>query len=81
MRYSAPPTWEGKVAQVKDLAQRAAVKKRKLEVAAQDLVDRGGHHMVDAQGMAGLEGRAVDGALIDELVDAGELSVESEEGD
>ena len=30
VRYSAPPSWEGKVEQVKEMARRAAIKKRKL---------------------------------------------------
>ena len=40
-RYSAPPTWEGKVAQVQELARRAAVKKRKLTEAVEQLVAEG----------------------------------------
>lgn len=32
---------------------------------------RGGHHVVDAEGMAGLQLRAVDGGLVDEFVGAG----------
>jgi hypothetical protein len=70
-RYSAPPTWEGKVAEVQELARRAAVKKRKLTEHVEQLVAEGGHHLVDAEGMAGLELRPVDDVVIDEMVGAG----------
>ncbi len=30
VRYSAPPSWDGKVEQVKELARRAGIRKRKL---------------------------------------------------
>lgn len=70
-RYSAPLTWEGKVNEVKELARRASIKKRKLTEAVEQLVDEGGHHVVDAEGMAGLELRAVDDGLVDEMVGAG----------
>ncbi len=71
VEYSAPVSWEGKVEEIKELARRAAVKKRKLEDAAQAVVDGGGHHSVDAEGMAGVRLRPVDDGLIDELVGAG----------
>ena len=71
VEYSAPTSWEGKVEQIKELARRAAVRKRKLEDAAQVIVDGGGHHSVDAEGMAGVELRPVDDGLVDELVGAG----------
>lgn len=71
MRYSAPPSWEGKVKQVKELARRAAIKKRKLTEAVEKLVDEGGHHLVDAEGMAGLELRPVNDGMIDEVLEAG----------
>ena len=76
-RHSAPPTWEGKVAEVKELARRAAVKKRKLKEAAEQLVDEGGHHMVDAEGMAGLQLRAADDGLVDEFIGSGEIDPEA----
>jgi hypothetical protein len=69
--YSAPPSWEGKVEQVKELARRAAIKKRKLTEAVEQLVDEGGHHLVDAEGMAGLELRLVNDGMIDEVLQAG----------
>ncbi len=69
-RYSAPMDWAGKVAEIKEIARRAAVKKKKLKDAVEKLVDEGGHHLVDAVGMAGLELRGVDDALVDELVGA-----------
>lgn len=69
--YSAPRDWEGKVAEVKELSRRKAVKKRKLEVAVQGLVDEGGHHVVDAEGLNGLVRRTVDENLVDEMVGAG----------
>ncbi len=75
-RYSAAPTWEGKVAEVQELARRAAVKKRKLTEAVEQLVAEGGHHLVDAEGMAGLELRPVDEGVIDEMVGAGIVNEE-----
>jgi hypothetical protein len=75
-RFSAPPTWEGKVTQVQELARRAAVKKRKLTEAVEQLVAEGGHHLVDAEGMAGLELRPVDDGVIDEMVGAGMVDEE-----
>lgn len=71
--HTAPPTWEGKVAQVEEIARRAAIKKRKLKESAEKLVDGEGHHLVDAVGMAGLELRTVDEALVDEFIEAGVL--------
>ena len=71
VRYSAPPSWEGKVEQVKEMARRAAIKKRKLTEAVEKLVDEGGHHLVDAEGMAGLELRPVNDGMIDEVLQAG----------
>ena len=70
-RYSAPPTWEGKVAEVKELARRQAIRKRKLTETVEGLVDQGGHHLVDAQGMAGLVLRPVDAGLVDEMIGEG----------
>lgn len=72
-RFSAPATWEGKVAEVKELSRRAAIKKRKLTEAAELLVVQEGHHLMDAEGMAGLEARAVDDGLVDEMLEAGYL--------
>ena len=69
--YTAPPSWDGKVAEVKEISRRKAIKKRKLEEQVQVIVDQGGHHAVDAEGLAGLEARPVDDALIDEMVGAG----------
>jgi hypothetical protein len=69
-RYSAPLNWDGKVAEVQELARRAAVKKRKLTEAVEQLLVQDGHHLTDAEGMAGLEARAVDDALIDEMLEA-----------
>lgn len=81
-RYSSPPTWEGKVEEVRELARRAAVKKKKLTEAVEKLVEEGGRHLVDAEGMAGLELRHVDDALIDELEGAGAVvDSDKEEGD
>lgn len=73
-RHSAPPTWDGKVAEVKELARRAAIKKRKLAEAVEALVDEGGHHLVDAEGMAGVEVRPVDEAMIDDFVVSGRVN-------
>jgi hypothetical protein len=56
---------------VKELGQRAAIKKRKLTEAVEKLVDERGHHLVDAEGMAGLELRPVNDGMIDEVLEAG----------
>jgi PHD-finger len=79
-RYSAPADWEGKVAEVQELARRVAIKKRKLTEAAEQLLVENGHHLTDAEGMAGLEARAVDDALVDEMLGAG-LIREEDDGD
>ncbi len=56
---------------MQELARRAAVKNRKLTEAVEQLVAEGGHHLVDAEGMAGLELRPVDEGVVDEMVVAG----------
>lgn len=66
--YSNPPSWEGKVLQVKEIARRKAVKKRNLDGAAQALLDGGGQHLMDAERVAGIERRAVSDAFVDDLV-------------
>lgn len=38
------------------------------------LVDEGGHHLVDAEGMAGLELRPVNDGMIDEVLEAGRVA-------
>ena len=77
-RYSAPVNWEGKVAEVQELARRAAIKKRKLTEDVEQLLVENGHHLTDAEGMAGLEARAVDDALVDEMLGAGLIRVEDD---
>ena len=39
--------------------------------AVEKLIDEGGHHLVDAEGMAGLELRPVNDGMIDEVLQAG----------
>lgn len=78
-RWSAPRDWDGKVAEVEELARRAAVKNRKLTEAVEQLFDEGGHHLADAEGLAGLEARAVDEAVIDEVLAAGLVQIEDDE--
>ena len=68
--------WEGKVAEGQELARRAAIKKRKLTEAVEQLVVEGGHHLVDAEGMAGLELRPIDEGFVDEMVGAGIVNVD-----
>ena len=55
---------------------RKCRKKRKLTEAAEQLVAAGGHHLVDAEGLAGLELRPVDEGFIDEVVGAGSVNEE-----
>lgn len=80
-RYSAAPTWDGKVTEIKELARREAVKKRKLHEAAESLVGKGGHHLVDAEGLGGLELRAVDECLVDDFINAGIIDDEMQGDD
>lgn len=75
-RYSTPLSWEGRVAEIEEVARRKAVKKRKLEVVVQGLADQGGHHVVDAEGLGGLELRPTDDILIDDYIGAGEVDPE-----
>lgn len=77
--FTNPPTWEGKVAQVKELSRKAAVKKRKLTAAVEGLVKEGGHHLVDAQGLGGLEQRPVDECMIDEMIEEELVDEQDEE--
>ena len=71
-----PPDWEGKVKEIKEISRRNAIKKRKLEEAAQNIVDGGGHHTVDMQGISGLSARPVTDELVDELIQIGEVDPE-----
>lgn len=64
-QFSAPHVWDGKVEEIKERSRRNSIKKRKLQEAVEVMIDTGGHHLVDAEGMAGLEARPVDDALID----------------
>ena len=65
---------------MQELARRAAIKKRKLTEDVEQLLVENGHHLTDAEGMAGLEARAVDDALVDEMLGAG-LIREEDDGD
>lgn len=80
-RYSAPALWEDKVAEVRDLSQRSAVKKRKLRVVAQQIIETGGHHLTDAEGAHGTEPRPPDDGLIDEMVEARMIDPDMEDDD
>ena len=75
--YSAPPSWDGKVAQVKKISRRNAVKKRKLKDLVEQEINKGGHHMVDAEGLNALEARPVDDMLMDDMVGCGILDPEA----
>ncbi len=75
--FTAPRSWDGKVEETQERSRRLAIKKRKLLDAAEVLIDQQGHHLVDAEGMAGLEARPVEDGLIDEMVNAGLLDCES----
>ena len=70
------PTLRLKIGMVKLIKSRKSrdglqSKKKKLTDAVEKLVEEGGHHLVDAVGMAGLDVRAVDEAMIDEMLGAG----------
>jgi hypothetical protein len=75
-RYSAPKDLDGRVKEIKEISRRKAVKRRKLEEAAQSLVDAGGHHLADMEGMNGLDGRPVTDELVDELIQNGNIDPE-----
>jgi hypothetical protein len=77
-RYSSPPDWEGGESERNqgNLQTKSNQKKRKLEEAAQNIVDGGGHHTVDMQGISGLSARAVTDELVDELIQIGEVDPE-----
>ena len=77
--YSAPPTWEGKVAETRERAQRAAVEKKNLEAAVQEIIDGGGHHMVDRQGLNGLEPLENNGLIQDDLLFNQEVHLEDDD--
>jgi hypothetical protein len=77
--FTEPKQWEGKMIEIKEISRRKSIKKRKLEESVQELMDKGGHHMVDAEGQNGLELRPVDDTLIDEMVGAGIINPESED--
>lgn len=79
--FSAPVAWDGKVEEVQEWARRAAIKKRKLTDQAEALMDEKPHHLVDAQGLAGLEMLPVDDLLVDALVGVGLLDENSPESD
>ena len=79
--FTAPRMWDGKVEEIRKLAQRAAIKKRKLRVKVADLLDHGGHHLVDAEGGDGLELRGVDDAAIEDFVEDGMVDPDALEDD
>lgn len=70
-QFSAPPSWEAKVEEIQERARREAIRKKRLKEAVEKLVDEGGHHLVDAEGMAGLDVRAVDEAMVEDFIDRG----------
>jgi hypothetical protein len=74
-----PASWAGKVAEIKERSRRAGLVKRKLEDRAATVIEGGGHHQVDRQGMAGLEARVVTSDLIDELLEDGVIDYSDEE--
>jgi hypothetical protein len=80
-RFSASTQWDGKVAEVKEMARRAAIKKRKLTEAVEGVMAGAGHHLADAEGMAGLEMRPVDDGCVDEMIEAGIVDENQFNGD
>ena len=78
-QFTALPYWEGKVLEVKEIARRAALFKKKLADKAEEFVVGKHHHLVDAVGMSGLEARPVDDALLDELLAAEEIALSDDE--
>jgi hypothetical protein len=69
VEFSSPRTWDGKERETKERSRRAGIKKRKLQEAAASLIDGKSHHLTDAEGLAGLEQRAVDDGVVDEMLD------------
>jgi hypothetical protein len=80
VQFSAPRAWDGKVEETKERSRRNSIKKRKLQEAVEVMIDTREHHLVDAEGMAGLEARPMGDALIDEMVVAGIAIKSSEDG-
>ena len=67
-QYSCPPTWDGIEEMVKEQSQRIAVEKKILKAKVAEIIDGGGHHLVDTARMEGLEPAENDERLADQLL-------------
>ena len=81
VRYTCPPLWADIKVMVREQARRIAVEKNKLKEQAQEIIEGGGHHLVDTQGMEGLEPADNDDALVDQLLEDGIMELEDEDSD
>jgi hypothetical protein len=75
------PSWDKINAMVEEAAKKLRAEEKKRKGKAERAIERGGHHVVDARGNGGVERRSVNGALIDELAENGDLSDGDNEAD
>jgi PHD-finger len=68
------PSWDQLVEETRDGGRKIRAEEKVRKGKAERAVKRGGHHVVDERGNGGVQPRKVDGALIDELHERGELS-------
>jgi hypothetical protein len=77
--WSGPVTRDQKTAEIQEISRRNGIKKRKLKDMVAEAVDKGQHHLTDAEGMAGLENRGVDDAMIEDAIEAGLIDINAVE--
>jgi len=75
------PPWDDIDAMVGEAAKKIRAEEKKRKGKAKRAIARGGHHVVDARGNGGVELRPVNGALIDEMAENGDLSDGDDEPD
>lgn len=68
------PSWEEVVQEVREGAKKIRLEEKARKGKAVRALKRGGHHIVDERANGGVKKRVVDGALIDEMAEAGMLS-------
>jgi hypothetical protein len=68
------PSWDQLVEETREGGRKIRAEEKVRKGKAERAVKRGGHHVVDERGNGGVQPRRVDGALIDELQECGELS-------
>jgi hypothetical protein len=76
--FDGPSSWDECVELVHAGARKINLAEAKNKKKALQLVNEGGHHVVDEVSLGGVRAREVDSALVDDLIDAGLLE---EDGD